>query len=186
MKPQVPSKSVIKRIAAITGKEDLDHAYIEAFGYTSSYAKIRDFLEESLRIEGIKRAPNPFEMDATEEFLNRKKITVKNVSDLALTYDPKAKLRNKEGMNIIVGKHRPPSGSPVLAKNLEAILDMISKNAFTPYECHKLFETLHPFMDGNGRTGRTLWAWHMIQIGKDPFSLPFLHRWYYQSLEDGV
>lgn len=42
---------------------------------------------------------------------------------------------------------------------------------------------LHPFMDGNGRTGRAVWAWAMQRDGQDPFALSFLHRFYYQTLE---
>jgi len=38
-------------------------------------------------------------------------------------------------------------------------------------------------MDGNGRTGRAIWAWQMQRLGRDPFALPFLHRFYYQTLE---
>ncbi len=53
---------------------------------------------------------------------------------------------------------------------------------------HKLrrtvrYELLHPFSVGNGRSGRTLWAWCMLRRGDDPFTLPFLHRFYYQTLE---
>lgn len=30
---------------------------------------------------------------------------------------------------------------------------------------HVEFEDLHPFPDGNGRTGRILYNWHRIQLG---------------------
>ena len=46
------------------------------------------------------------------------------------------------------------------------------------------YEMLHPFMDGNGRSGRALWAWMMLRLGQDPFALLFLHRFYYQTLEN--
>jgi hypothetical protein len=39
------------------------------------------------------------------------------------------------------------------------------------------------YMDGNGRTGRAMWAWQMHGLGHDPFALPFLRRFYYQTLE---
>ena len=45
------------------------------------------------------------------------------------------------------------------------------------------YETLHPFMDGNGRSGRILWAWQMIEHNIAPgLSLGFLHAYYYQTL----
>jgi len=52
----------------------------------------------------------------------------------------------------------------------------------TPWDIHYRYERLHPFRDGNGRSGRVLWAWHMLQLGRDPFALPFLHRAYYEAL----
>lgn len=32
---------------------------------------------------------------------------------------------------------------------------------------HVDFENIHPFEDGNGRTGRILWQWHRAQMGLD-------------------
>ncbi len=48
----------------------------------------------------------------------------------------------------------------------------------TPFENHKRFENIHPFIDLNGRTGRALWLW---QMGGE-CDLGFLHQFYYQSL----
>lgn len=46
-----------------------------------------------------------------------------------------------------------------------------------PWEVHIAYEMLHPFTDGNGRSGRMLWAWQMRN-----FPLDFLHTFYYQTL----
>lgn len=48
----------------------------------------------------------------------------------------------------------------------------------SPFEAHKRYEEIHPFVDLNGRTGRAIWLWQM----GGPGSLGFLHSWYYQSL----
>ena len=32
-------------------------------------------------------------------------------------------------------------------------------------ELHVLFEDVHPFEDGNGRTGRIIYNWHRLQMG---------------------
>ena len=48
------------------------------------------------------------------------------------------------------------------------------------YTLHHEYETLHPFTDGNGRSGRVLWLWMLGGIKNTP--LGFLHHWYYQSL----
>lgn len=38
----------------------------------------------------------------------------------------------------------------------------------TPKRAHIAFEKIHPFIDGNGRTGRMLMWWHELKIGKKP------------------
>lgn len=39
---------------------------------------------------------------------------------------------------------------------------------YNPQEAHIQFEVIHPFADGNGRTGRMLLWWHQISLGKKP------------------
>ena len=67
------------------------------------------------------------------------------------------------------------------------ILDLqhLLESSAAPYEAHKWFEALHPFTDGNGRTGRIYWLWQMQKMGLST-ELGFLHTYYYQSLEDEV
>ena len=144
---------------------------------------LQEFLSESLRIEGIDRAPSPLEYDATEEFLCLA-VPVKRINVLVLqeAYAPRKPLRNVVGMNVRVGSYIAPPGGPEIADALDAILARVSITSDDPWKEHCAFETLHPFLDGNGRTGRALWAWHMLRLSRDPFDLPFLHRWYYQTL----
>ena len=81
-------------------------------------------------------------------------------------------------MNVRVGIHLPPDGGPNMIRLLVGVL----RDHIDPWTCHVAFEDLHPFMDGNGRTGRAVWAHKMITLGALPFALPFLHRFYYQTL----
>lgn len=51
-----------------------------------------------------------------------------------------------------------------------------------PWRLHVDYEMVHPFEDLNGRTGRLLWAWKMLQMRRDPFRMSFLQHFYYQTL----
>lgn len=90
-------------------------------------------------------------------------------------------LRAKPGQNVRVGSHRAPSGGPDILVELEKIIERANEGE-DPYRVHCDFEVLHPFTDGNGRTGRMIWGWIMSdKVGYD-FSLLFLHKFYYQTL----
>lgn len=148
------------------------------YGYS-----VIDFIRESNRIEGIvAREPYDEEIKATFDFLGAKKLNVPKVKALVAAYAPGKLLRDKEGMDVRVGAHVPPAGGPLMYHKLEEILDYINGNVVSPYEAHHEYETLHPFMDSNGRSGRAIWLWHMGGIAKAP--LGFLHHFYYQALQD--
>lgn len=137
---------------------------------------IQDFLRESLGIEGIRRDPTSDEVEATLVFLAAG-LSVESVIALQAVYAPGNQLRDQDGMNVRVGGYVAPRGNQYMREQLEHVLD----NA-DPWSAHVAFELLHPFMDGNGRTGRAVWAWLMLRRNEDPFALPFLHRFYYQTL----
>jgi hypothetical protein len=91
--------------------------------------------------------------------------------------------RIEEGMNVKVGDHVPPPGHREMGLWLGDLLAAAFVRA--PWEIHVRYERLHPFMDGNGRSGRAIWAWMRRREGRDPFALGFLHAAYYEALEAG-
>ena len=145
-------------------------------------ANLEGFLRESLAIEGIHRRPNAAELKGTRSFLALGRIDGVDVCNLQAIHAPEMPLRTLPGMNVRVGRYVAPPGGPDIAVRLQLICNDVSRNSVNVWKAHIAFENLHPFMDGNGRTGRTLWAWHMRSVGMDPFGLPFLHRFYYQTL----
>lgn len=135
---------------------------------------IKKFINESNKIEGIERSCTEQEFIEFKRFINLKEVTVEELENFISIYQPGAQLRDKYNMNVRVGKYYPPFGGPEIRNELEKILEL----PIGAYKKHILYEKLHPFTDGNGRSGRMLWAWQMQDISKG-----FLHMFYYQCLQ---
>lgn len=136
------------------------------------------FIRESNKIEGIKRSPTQKEINAHLRFLESKEIKIETLQEFVEKIAPGKPLRNKPGMNVRVGAHYPIEGGPQVEEHLYELLKQMPN--LSPHDLHCRYEVLHPFMDGNGRSGRVLWLWKMGGIYQAP--LGFLHHFYYQTL----
>lgn len=143
---------------------------------------LKDFVRESNRIEGILRMPWTLEVDAHRQFLEQTRIGICDLGGFVDQIEPGARLRDKIGLNVRVANHTPPPGGPEIVAELEKLLERITAG-LDPYSAHHEYENLHPFTDGNGRSGRVLWLWQIGGIKQAP--LGFLHHWYYKSLSSG-
>lgn len=135
------------------------------------------FIRESNLIEGINRDPTYEEIIEFERFMKLDEITIDELERFVSVYQPDAKLRITSDLNVAVGDDIKPRGGVGIGYALDTILDNVKEN--TPYKNHVAYEHLHPFTDGNGRSGRMLWMW---QVRSAP--LGFLHTFYYQTLTD--
>lgn len=140
-----------------------------------------EFIVESNQIESITHPPTDAEIAAHERLLGLAQVRVADlerfVADVA--GEP---LRRQPNLNVVVGGHVPPRGGPHIETELRWLLDR-AQTIDDPHTTHVQYELLHPFRDGNGRSGRALWAWQMLHVGLDPFIRPFLQTFYYQTLD---
>jgi len=144
---------------------------------------IEEKIIESNRIEGINRPPRKAEIEEFKRFIRLDVITIEELERFVGVYQPGAKLRSRPGDDCRVGSHHPIGGGPELLLVLTELLTEIENKTIHPFHAHITYETIHPFMDCNGRSGRMLWYWMMAQRwGAVSTDIGFLHRFYYQTL----
>ncbi len=89
---------------------------------------------------------------------------------------------NKRGSGLLGGEviYTPPRGEKVIQEKLNNLLDYINNDLKFNYDpliklavSHYQFEAIHPFRDGNGRTGRILSILLMVQ--KNLLEVPILY-----------
>lgn len=137
-----------------------------------------DFIRESNRIEGIHRDPTDCEWEATKAFLKLQEPKIADLEAFVAAIAPGHRLRDQYGLNVRVGDHVAPAGCPEIRQSLNTILGRACGGE-DAWRVHLDYEALHPFTDGNGRSGRLLWLW---QMGDAPIG--FLHQFYYQTLSN--
>lgn len=143
---------------------------------------LNKFINESNRIEGV-----DFQQDGEFEMyrvlLEKPELERHDLQNFVKLVAG-ARLRDRFGLDVRVGGHVAPKGGievvGALAEILSYVNDMESKS--DPYLIHIEYEILHPFTDGNGRSGRLLWAYMMDKEDRWWPEIGFLHSWYYQSL----
>lgn len=137
------------------------------------------FVMESNSIEDICREPTVSELDEYDRFVALEIVTVQELEKFVSIYEPHASLRTSTGNDVRVGNYFPPLGGarikPALKKILKGLKRSDDRQA---WETHMAYESLHPFNDCNGRSGRMVWEWQMNRVN----TLGFMHRFYYQTL----
>ena len=144
--------------------------------------RLREFIRESNHIEGIDREPTEDEIKVAVAFLEFSAVDIMDLQAAVSVFQPGAMLRANRGMDVRVGNHIAPLGGPEIRERLTNLL-RFPPGRHTPHTVHCNYEDLHPFTDGNGRSGRLLWLWMMVKRDGQMPPLGFLHTFYYQTLE---
>ncbi len=138
------------------------------------------FAQESNEIEGIfGEVAHQNHKKALLKFLTHPVVRISYLEEFVRAIEPKAVLREHDYQAVIIAGNRGLHGTLVKSA-LRTLLDRIHDNKITCFEAHMEYEAIHPFMDGNGRSGRVLWLWQRIKYGAWP-NLSFKHSFYYEA-----
>ncbi len=148
-----------------------------------SLETLRPFADESNKIEGMGPATLK-ETQALQDFLDGPIPSTEALEVYVGAVAPGHVLRDRAGLNVCVGNHVAPAGGPAVREELHRRL--MDRSIWTPYKNHLWYENLHPFTDGNGRSGRALWLYEILERGLErrALALGFLHSFYYATLEE--
>lgn len=151
---------------------------------------IKRLIKESNLIEGI---DDPKEIDQSlvaweylqyvqtlrhADIMKVQKIITLNQTDLRP--NERGYYRDMSKVNVQVGGHICPDYGYVPGMMDNWLLDY---DNLEPFEAHRRFERIHPFVDGNGRTGRMLMWWQEAWLNRELTPILFKNRQeYYASL----
>jgi len=116
-------------------------------------------------------------------------IDIKNIHSLVMANNSKIKgIYRNHDVRISGTEYTPPSFLKVESEMAKLMEDYLSDDRH-PVEkiadLHVLFERVHPFSDGNGRTGRLIMNLELIKAGYQPVDIKFRDRAkYIRSLQD--
>lgn len=154
-------------------------------GITIGEKPIKDHLE----VIGYKDA-----FEYVGELADKKTVlsasTIKNIHSLVLMNDSVNKgVYRRVPVTIMGALHTPPQPYLIEVQMEKLLLDygeLISKENIIAAvsEFHLRFEGIHPFIDGNGRTGRLIMNFELIKCGMLPIDIKFTDRRRYYDCFD--
>lgn len=110
------------------------------------------------RLDGIQRTAWMLGAwcEAARLYLRHQHPTIENMKLVAALIEPDMNQKGFRKVNVYVGPKAMPDPDSI-ERLVELLWGQIDK--LTPMEFYKHFEEIHPFIDGNGRTGKIILNW---------------------------
>ncbi|HHW7579455.1 TPA: Fic family protein [Mannheimia haemolytica] len=147
-------------------------------------------IREHLDIIGFKDAFNYiYALVSNKEPLSERAI--KDIHSLVLMSNAESRGIYRKILVRILGAENEPTPPYLIAEEMQSLIEKYQQKlaALHPIEAiswlHLAFESIHPFIDGNGRTGRLLINFELLKQGYLPVDIKFTNRaQYYQCFDD--
>lgn len=167
---------------------NMDDDLLELLLVTDSIEKLKHlemFITESNEIEGIfskgqvkysQKAYNITKEITPKSILKMHKIIIENLNKPIA-----GKFRDKV---VYIGGRICPTD--YLDDRIRDLCEVVPRDGLSALNWHINFEIIHPFLDGNGRTGRLIYYWHCQNIGIEPMMFLAKYKKGYYGLFRGL
>lgn len=155
-------------------KADVIYEESELVGVEKEVLNYRDALLEGYNLFKNKEFLNSNDFIKIQGILEPNKKGIRNIPDVAI--------RSSTTKEII---YTPPEGKEIILDKLKNFEDYLnSKEGFEDIDpliraavMHYQFEAIHPFLDGNGRTGRMLMILYLVMVERLDVPILFLSKY---------